>query len=437
MIPPHSDEAEQSVIGAALRNRDAMLDAAETIKPDDFYDPRNREIFRCMTEMLSTGKAIDIVTVCDELKRKKTLEAAGGRSYVAELSASVPSVTNAAEYAKIVAERSALRMLIRSAEEIRAQCFEGKEKTENILDHAEKSIFSIASSRQRNDYEPLSSVLVRNIDFLNELVVHKGRLPGITTGFTDLDDITGGLHNSNLIVLAARPSMGKSAFALNVAENAAIKGGAHVLIFSLEMSKEEIGQRLLSMDSLVEMEALRKGTLERSDWEQILEASDRLSEADINIDDSPDINTFEIKNKCRRMKAEKGLDLVIVDHITLMHTDERMDNRQQEVSELSRFFKLLAREMDCPVLILSQLSREPEKRRDHRPNLADLRESGALEQDADIVLFLYRDEYYNKNTSKPGICEVNIAKHRNGPTQTIELTWVERYTRFADKAEED
>ncbi len=433
-IPPHSEEAEQSVLGAALLSRDAMSEAAELVRPEDFYDGKHREIFKAMVDMFVRGKSIDIVTVCDELKKRKTLEAAGGRTYVAELSSMVPSTSNAGEYAKIVAERASMRQLIQSAEEIRQKCYEGQENAGDILDSAEKSIFSIAQARQKSDYEPLASVIVRNIDRLNELAANQGQLTGVTTGFKRLDDITGGLHKSDLVILAARPAMGKTAFALNVAQNAALRGGAHVLIFSLEMSKEQLAQRLLAMEAKVNMENLKKGILEREDWEQILVASDRLAEADINIDDTPDLSVFEIKNKCRRMKAEKGLDLVIIDYLQLMHGEGRAESRQQEISGLSRYLKLLAREMDCPVIVLSQLSRAPEQRPNHRPVLSDLRESGAIEQDADIVMFLYRDDYYNEDSEKPGICEVNLAKHRNGQTGVIELTWVARYTKFADPA---
>ena len=289
-------------------------------------------------------------------------------------------------------------------------------------------------SRQSSDYSPLSDILVENIELLEQAVRNRGKVTGITTGFKTLDDVTAGLHNSDLIILAARPAMGKTAFALNIAQNAALKGGGHVLIFSLEMSKTQLSQRLLAMEAKIDSEKLKKGMIGQSEWNDIFEASDRLSRADINIDDTPDMSVFEIKNKCRRMKAEKGLDLVIIDYLQLMHGESRTDNRQQEISELSRYLKLLAREMDCPVLVLSQLSRAPEMRPNHRPVLSDLRESGSIEQDADIVIFLYRDDYYNEESEKQGICEVNLAKHRNGPTGTVELTWVARYTKFADKA---
>lgn len=263
---------------------------------------------------------------------------------------------------------------------------------------------------------------------------NQGQVVGLTTGFQQLDSITAGLHPSDLVIVAARPAMGKTAFALNIAQNAAVKGDAKVMIFSLEMSKEQLGQRLLAMEARVDMENIKKGNLNREDWDRILQAADVLAGAEIYIDDTPDVGVFEIKNKCRRMKAEKGLDLVVIDYLQLMHGEGKADSRQQEISNLSRYLKLLAREMDCPVIVLSQLSRAPEQRPNHRPILSDLRESGSIEQDADIVIFLYRDDYYNEDSDKPGVCEVNLAKHRSGPTGTIDLTWVARYTKFADKA---
>ena len=433
-IAPHNAEAEQSVIGAALISRDAMSEVAELLQPDDFYDPRHKDIFAVMLEMFSQNRAIDIITVSDELKKQKKLERSGGRSYIAELSGSVPSTSNAADYAKIVASTASLRNLIAGADQIRKKCMENSEPAEDILDFAEKSIFSVAQARQNRDYSSIADVLLTNIEMLNDAAKNQGKLQGVTTGFRTLDDVTTGLRKSDLIILAARPAMGKTAFALNVAENAALKAGAKVLIFSLEMSKEQLGQRLLAMDAKVDMENLRKGDLKRSDWERIMLTSDQLSKAVINIDDTPGISVFEIRNKCRRMKADQGLDLVVIDYLQLMQGIGRADSRQQEISNLSRYLKLLAREIDCPIIVLSQLSRAPEQRPNHRPVLSDLRESGAIEQDADLVIFLYRDDYYHEDSEKPGICEVNIAKHRSGPTCVVELTWVARYTRFADKA---
>ncbi len=433
-IPPHNLEAERSVIGAGLLSRDAMADVAEIVRPDDFYDGSNKEIFNVMMDMFRENQPVDIVTVCDELKSRKLLDMVGGRAYVGSLSGEVPSATNASEYAKIVAEKSSMRTLIRTAEQIRERSFSQEEDASEILNFAESEIFAISQQRQRTDYTPLKDVLVSDIDMLDEAVRNQGHITGVTTGFRQLDNITYGLQKSDLIIVAARPAMGKTAFALNIAQNAAVKGGAHVLIFSLEMSKEQLGQRLLAMESRVDMENIKKGKLTRDDWDRIMLAADTLSRADINIDDSADMGVFEIRNKCRRMKAEKGLDLVVLDYLQLMKSEGKADSRQQEISNMSRYLKLLAREIDCPVLVLSQLSRMPEQRPNHRPILSDLRESGAIEQDADIVIFLYRDDYYNEDSEKPGVCEVNLAKHRSGPTGTIDLTWVARYTRFSDKA---
>jgi len=304
-----------------------------------------------------------------------------------------------------------------------------------VLDYAERGIFEIAQSRQTKDFQLIKDVLWSNIAKIDEMSKLDGNITGLTTGFHDLDAKTSGMQRSDLIMLAARPSMGKTAFALNIAQQAAIKTQAKVLIFSLEMSREQLGQRLLSMESRIEMQKLKTGNLERKDWDQIHIALDTLSKANIYIDDTPGITAMEIKNKCRRLKAEKGLDLVVIDYLQLMSFEGRAESRQQEITALSRFLKQLAREMDCPVLVLSQLSRAPEQRNDHRPILSDLRESGSIEQDADIVMFLYRDEYYNpETTEKPNICEVNIAKQRSGPTGVTELTWLGKYTRFVDKS---
>ncbi|TDP58977.1 replicative DNA helicase [Aminicella lysinilytica] len=433
-IPPHNLEAERSVLGAGLLSRDALADIVEVVKPEDFYDGSNKEIFTTMLDMFRENKPVDIVTVCDELKRRKALEAVGGRSYVATLSSDVPSTTNAGEYAKIVAEKASMRQLIHTAEEIRERAFEENQDTNDILDHAEKSIFDIAQSRQSNDYSALKDVLLTDMSLIDEAIKNKGQVTGITTGFKRLDEVTSGLQRSDLVIVAARPSMGKTAFALNIAQNAAVKGNASVLMFSLEMSKEQLGQRLLAMESKVDMENIKKGKIERADWDRIMLAVDTLSGANIQIDDSPALSVFEIKNKCRRMKAEHGLDLVVIDYLQLMRSEGKAESRQQEISNLSRYLKLLAREMDCPVIVLSQLSRAPEQRPNHRPVLSDLRESGSIEQDADIVIFLYRDDYYNEDSEKPGVCEVNLAKHRSGPTGSLELTWVARYTKFSDKA---
>ncbi len=433
-IPPHNEEAERSAIGAAMLSKDALIDVAEEVKPEDFYNESHREIFDAIITLYRQNTAVDMLTVCEELNRKKALDMVGGRAYIATLTSEVPSTANAGEYAKIVSEKAVLRRLISATEEIAAKGYDDKMAAEELLDCAESDIFRIAQKRQKNDYAKIQEVLMKNLKIIDEAVQNKGQVTGLQTGFRQLDEKTAGLQPSDLIIVAARPGMGKTAFALNIAEQSAIKANASVLVFSLEMSREQLGQRLISMQARVESEKLKKGNLDMKDWDRINFALNELNETKIVIDDSPGISIMEMRNKCRRLKAEQGLDLIIVDYLQLMTFDGRSESRQQEISALSRNLKLLAREMECPVIVLSQLSRAPELRQDKRPMLSDLRESGAIEQDADIVMFLYRDDYYNENTEKPGICEINIAKHRSGPTDKIELTWVARYTKFSEKA---
>ncbi len=434
-IPPHNLDAERSVLGSGLLSKEALSDVMEILKPDDFYDGANKEIYTAMIDMFRENKSVDIVTVCEELKRRNVLEMVGGRSYVGTLSGEVPVTTNASEYAKIVAEKSSIRKLIHTSELIREKSFDENEEAKEIINFAEKEILSVAQERQRGDYSKLQDVLVTDIELINEAARNQDKIIGVPTGFKPFDSMTSGLQKSELVIVAARPAMGKTAFALNIALNAAVKHDASVLIFSLEMGKEQLGNRLLSMESRVEMENIKKGTLDNNDWDRIFLAVDNLAKANVYIDDTPDLSVFEIKNKCRRLKAEKGLDLVVVDYLQLMKSEGRAENRQQEISTLSRYLKLLAREMDCPVIVLSQLSRAPDQRPNHTPVLSDLRESGSIEQDADIVLFLYRDDYYAKEESeKPGICDVIIAKNRSGPTGNIELAWVGKYTKFSDIA---
>ncbi len=434
-IPPHNEEAERCVLGAAMLSKDAMYDVIEEVKADDFYNENHKEIFNAIMDLYRDNKPVDMLTVCEELKTKKALEMVGGRAYIATLTTEVPSTTNAGEYAKIVSEKASLRALIGTAEDIMNKSYQGKDDTQEILNYAESGIFQIGQKRQKSDYTPIQDVLLRNVEIIDAASKNQGKVVGIPTGFKDLDNLTSGLHRSDLIILAARPAMGKTAFALNIAQQTATKAGASVLIFSLEMSKEQLGQRLLAIQARVEMQKLKTGSLERKDWDRLNLALDELHSSKIFIDDTPGVSIMEMRNKCRRLKAEHGLDLVVIDYLQLMQGDGRTDNRQQEISAISRNLKLLAREMDCPVIVLSQLSRAPEQRQDHRPILSDLRESGSIEQDADIVIFLYRDDYYNPdNSEKHGICEVNLAKHRSGPTDKVELTWVERYTKFSDKA---
>ena len=434
-VPPHCVEAEKSVLGAAMLSKDALFDVMEVVKPADFYDENHKEIFQAMIDLNRKNAPVDALTVAEELKKRNSLEMVGGRAYIASLSSMTPTTSNAMEYGRIVAEKASVRRLIETADDIVTKGYDGTMDANQMLDYAESGIFEISQARQKGQYSHIRDVLVENLAIIDRAEQMDGGLTGITTGFSKLDEMTSGMQKSDLIILAARPAMGKTAFALSLARNAAVKGKASVMIFSLEMAKEQLTQRLLSMESKVDLQTLKTGRLERRDWDDLNVALDILSNSNIHIDDTAGISIMEMKSKCRRLKAEAGLDLVIIDYLQLMNPEGKADSRTQEISVISRNLKLLARELDCPVLVLSQLSRAPEQRTDHRPMLSDLRESGSIEQDADIVIFLYRDEYYNKeDTEKPGECEVIVAKHRSGPTGSVDVAWIERYTQFKDKA---
>ena len=435
-IPPHNDEAERSVLGSVMLNKDVLFDVLEEVQPGDFYNANNKEICEAIWSLYRQNSAVDMLTVCDELIKRNSLEMVGGRTYVAALTADVPSTVNAVEYAKIVREKALLRAMILASEDITEKGYEQAMDSKEILDYAESNIFRIAQRRQKNDYVKLVDALMLNIKQIDEASKKEGNVMGVPTGFKEFDEKIGGFQRGELIILAARPAMGKTAFALNIAQQSAINHGSSIIIFNLEMRADELSKRMIAMQARVESQKLKEGDLSSADWEHIYMALDQMNDAKIVIDDTPNISILEMRNKCRRLKADQGLDLIIVDYLQLMSADGNFgENRQNEISVLSRNLKMLAREMDCPVIVLSQLSRAPEQRKEsHRPILSDLRDSGSIEQDADIVLFLYRDEYYNEETTKPGICEVNIAKHRSGPTGTVELTWVSRYTKFSDKA---
>lgn len=432
-IPPHSIEAEKSVLGSALQSKEALFEVLEILEPDDFYSEHHKEVFEAVKELNRRSEPVDILTVSEELKRRNTLAMVGGRAFVASLPTEAPSTSNAESYAHIIKEKAILRSLIKASADILDRSYKDKTDSQEVLGFAEQEIFNIARAKQKKDYTSLGDVLIENINQIDAMAQNSGNLIGLTTGFVDLDDKTAGLQKSNLIIVAARPAMGKTAFVLNIAQNAAIKGNATVLMFSLEMSKEELGMRMLSSDTCIDLAKLKKGDLNRGEWDDLYIGIDRLTKAGIYIDDTPGISLMEMKNKCRRLKAEKGLDLIIVDYLQLMET--KAESRQQEISKLSRSLKILAKEMDCPVIVLSQLSRAVEQRMEKKPQLSDLRESGAIEQDADLVMFLYRDEYYNpETTEKPNTCEIIIAKHRGGSTGTVELAWLGKYTKFADKS---
>ena len=372
-IPPHSIEAEKSVLGAALLSKDALFDVVEVVKPEDFYDANHKEIFKAMLDLHRKNSPVDALTVSEELKKKNSLNMVGGRAYIASLSSGTPTITNAVEYGKIVAEKASIRRMIDMADDIMAKGYDESMEAGQMLDYAESGIFEISQSRQKGQYTHIKDVLLENIEIIDKASQMDGGLTGVTTGFKYLDQMTSGLQKSDLIILAARPAMGKTAFALSLALNAAVKGKASVMVFSMEMAKEQLGQRLLSMESKVPMQSLKTGKLERRDWDDINIALDILSKANIHIDDTAGINIMEMKSKCRRLKAEEGLDLIVIDYLQLMNPEGKADSRTQEISVISRNLKLLAKELNCPVLVLSQLSRAPETRTDHRPMLSDLR----------------------------------------------------------------
>ncbi len=434
-IPPHNTEAEMSVLGAAMLSKNALLDIMEVVGSKDFYSEIHKEIFEVITLLYRASRPVDTVTVAEELKKRNSLDMVGGRAYVFSLASGVPTTANAGEYGKIVAEKASLRKLIEVSTEIIDLGYKEKTQASELIDSAEQKIFDVARSRQNKDVASIREVLDQNLNSIDENCKLKGQVMGIPSGFTDYDRTFGGFQNSELIIVAARPSMGKTSLALNIAQQAALKSKAKVLIFSLEMSKEQLGLRLLSMESRIESNRLKIGDLEGDEWEQLSRAVDTITKGEMFIDDTPGILFSEIKNKCRRLKAENGLDLILIDYLQLMSFEGRAENRQQEISSLSRNMKQLAREIDCPVIVLSQLSRAPELRKPHIPILSDLRESGSIEQDADIVIFLYRDDYYNVDDSeKPGVCDLIIAKNRSGPTGKVELTWLSNYTKFVDKS---
>lgn len=434
-IPPHNTEAEMSVLGAAMLSKNALLDIMEVVGSKDFYSEIHKEIFEVITLLYRASRPVDTVTVAEELKKRNSLDMVGGRAYVFSLASGVPTTANAGEYGKIVAEKASLRKLIEVSTEIIDLGYKEKTQASELIDSAEQKIFDVARSRQNKDVASIREVLDQNLNSIDENCKMKGQVMGIPSGFTDYDRTFGGFQNSELIIVAARPSMGKTSLALNIAQQAALKSKAKVLIFSLEMSKEQLGLRLLSMESRIESNRLKIGDLEGDEWEQLSRAVDTITKGEMFIDDTPGILFSEIKNKCRRLKAENGLDLILIDYLQLMSFEGRAENRQQEISSLSRNMKQLAREIDCPVIVLSQLSRAPELRKPHIPILSDLRESGSIEQDADIVIFLYRDDYYNVDDSeKPGVCDLIIAKNRSGPTGKVELTWLSNYTKFVDKS---
>lgn len=435
-IPPHSVESEQSILGSILLDKDAIITVAETISPSDFYKDAHRIIYESMMSLNNRNEPIDMITLTDELRKRGYLDDIGGVTYLTSLSTIVPTTSNVKNYANIVKEKSVLRQLIKTSNEIINLGYENSESSEEVLDFAEKKIFDIAQERTSDDFKPINQVLMDTYGMIESIYSKKSDVTGITTGFKDLNKKINGLQRTDLILVAARPAMGKTAFALNLVQNAAIKGNASVAVFSLEMSKEQLAQRMIAAQSNVELKKMKTGTLNDADWPRIINAMAVMSDAKIFIDDTPGIKINELRSKCRKLKMENGLDLVMIDYLQLMESDSKNESRQQEISKISRSLKILAKELDCPVVALSQLSRAPEQRADHRPVLSDLRESGAIEQDSDIVMFLYRDEYYHSDSEKKDIAEIIIAKNRHGETGSIELVWMGSIQRFGDKVKD-
>ncbi|MCH5257613.1 MAG: replicative DNA helicase [Lachnospiraceae bacterium] len=431
-ILPHSIEAEQSVIGSMIMDREAIIVASEIISGDDFYSRQYGILFETMVELNDEGKPVDLVTLQDRLKEKDVPPEVSSLEFVRDLITAVPTSANIKYYANIVAEKSTLRKLIKLNEEIANTCYVGKENLEVILEDTEKRVFDLVQRRNTEDFVPIRQIVMNAMDRIERASHNKGNVTGIATGFIDLDYRTAGMQPSDLILVAARPSMGKTAFVLNIAEYVAFKQNQTVAIFSLEMSKEQLVNRLFSMESKVDSQHLRTGNLTDEEWEKLIESAGVIGKSNLIIDDTPGISISELRSKCRKYKLEHGLEMIIIDYLQLMTGSGRTDSRQQEISDISRSLKALARELNVPVIALSQLSRAVEQRPDHRPMLSDLRESGAIEQDADVVMFIYRDDYYNKDTEKKNIAEIIIAKQRNGPIGTIELVWLPDFTKFGN-----
>lgn len=431
-ILPHSIEAEQSVIGAMLMGREAILTASEMLTGDDFYQHQYGVIFDAIVELHNEGKPVDLITLQDRLREKDVPPEISSMEFVKDLMNAVPTSANVKYYATIVGEKAVLRRLIRLNEEISNECYLAKEKVEVILEETEKKMFELLQKRNTGDYIPIRQIVMNSLENIERASKTKGRVTGIPSGFTDLDGMTAGFQNSDFILVAARPSMGKTAFVLNIAQHMAVKKEKAVAIFSLEMSEEQLVNRMLSLESKVKANNIRVGDLQDEEWAKLIEAAGILGDTKLIIDATPGISIAEMRSKCRKYKLEQGLDIIIIDYLQLMTGSGRSESRQQEISEISRSLKALARELNVPVIALSQLSRAVEQRTDHRPMLSDLRESGAIEQDADMVMFIYRDDYYNKDSERQNIAEIIIAKQRNGSIGTVELVWLPEFTKFAN-----
>ncbi|HHV10391.1 MAG TPA: replicative DNA helicase [Clostridiales bacterium] len=432
-ILPHSAEAEQSVIGSMIMDRDAIVAASEIIIGSDFYENQYGILFETMVELHNEGKPVDLITLQDRLKEKDVPPQVCSLEFIRDLVTAVPTSANVRYYAKIVKDKAVLRRLIKVAEETANECYLDKEKLDVILEKTEKQVFDIAQNRGVKDFTDIKEVVLRTIDSIEAAAKNQGSVTGLATGFYDLDYKTAGLQPSDLILIAARPSMGKTAFVLNIAEYVALKSNVTTCIFSLEMSQDQLVKRILAMNSRVDSQLIRTGNLSGDDWASLMESARIIGNSNLVIDDTSAISITELRSKCRKLKLEKNLGLVIIDYLQLMSgSGKKQESRQQEISDISRSLKSLAREINVPVVALSQLSRAVEQRPDKRPMLSDLRESGAIEQDADVVMFIYRDDYYNRDTEEPGVSEIIIGKQRNGPVGTVKLAWQAALTKFAN-----
>lgn len=435
-VPPQSIEAEQSVLGAMMIEKEAIIKVTEMLNPEDFYRESHRLIFRAILALYNRNEAVDIITVTEQLRKDEKLDGAGGIAYVTSLANAMPTAANVMYHARIVEEKALLRSLISTATHIAGMGYDATEEVEQILDEAEKMMLGVASRKVGPGFLPIKDIVSKAMEKIEQLYQSKGGLTGLPTGFKDLDKLTSGLQPSDLILVAARPSMGKTAFTLNIAQYVALREKKPVAFFSLEMSKEQLVQRMICAEAAIDSSRLRVGDLADSDWPKLINACNKLYEAPLFIDDTAGITVTEMRSKARRLKAEHGLQLIVIDYLQLMQgsSSRSGENRQQEISEISRSLKALARELHVPVIALSQLSRSVESRQIKRPMLSDLRESGSLEQDADIVSFLYREDYYTPETENKNITEIIIAKHRNGPVDTVKLFFHKQFTRFADLA---
>jgi replicative DNA helicase len=433
-VLPHSVEAEQSVIGSMILDKEAIITASELISGDDFYQNQYGVLFDAMVELYNEGKPVDLITLQERMKEKDVPPEVSSMEFIRDLITAVPTSANVKYYAGIVYEKSMLRKLIKVNEEIANTCYLNKENLDSVLEQTEKKVFDLIQKKNSGDFVPIKEVVISSLEKIEKAAKNKGNVTGIPTGFYDLDYKTSGMQPSDLILIAARPSMGKTAFVLNIAQHVAFHQNTTTAIFSLEMSKEQLVNRLLSLESKVDSQAIRTGDLEDADWERLIESAGVIGKSNLIIDDTPGISISELRSKCRKFKLEHNLGLIIIDYLQLMTGSARgrNDSRQQEISEISRALKALAREVDAPVIALSQLSRACEARPDHRPMLSDLRESGAIEQDADVVMFIYRDDYYNKDSEMKNVAEIIVAKQRNGPTGTVNLVWLPNYTKFAN-----